>query len=116
VRAPELGDRGAQRDSLSARGEVGQRREGVLSPGLGHPRRADAEPLGVTDELSVLRPGNVRGNPDLHVAIFAPLPCSPDQARCLVHRDTWSGRWFLLPISLIASAAATQKNGTVGTT
>jgi hypothetical protein len=25
-------------------------------------------------------------------------------------------RWFLLPISLIASAAATQKNGTVGTT
>ena len=25
-------------------------------------------------------------------------------------------RWFLLPISLTASAAATQKNGTVGTT
>ena len=32
------GDRGAERDSLSARGEVGQRREGVLFPGLGHPR------------------------------------------------------------------------------
>ena len=64
----------------------------------------------------VFRPGHMSCDPDLHVFIFAPLPCSPDQARCLVHRDTWSGRWFLLPISLIASGAATQKNGTVGTT
>ncbi len=65
-------DMGRLLRTMPSPGEVGQRREGVLCPGLGHPRRADAEPLGVADELRVFRSGHMSRNPDLHVFIFTP--------------------------------------------